>query len=552
MRHIGIDLGTSNSLIAELIEHENGKHEVICLKNNLGKYSFPSVLSYEDRNKCYFGLSAEERLLTVPKSTVSMIKTRLGQVSTIPVEIKGKKYNISPQEISATLLRQITKRYGENVDRAVLTKPANYGENQNFALKEIIELADFNVVDMIEEPSAAVMYHLFKSYKDNTINIDNFNNEKNILVFDFGGGTLDLSLVAVKKENNGLSTKVICNEGNCNLGGGLIDLLFEKKILQILNQKYGDRINKLYEEFLFYFNNFINGEALYFKSSATEKEIKFLFKLKKILEEAKIELSTKESTQIKIEGLEDITITRNQFENYVLSDMDNEIAIKDKVREIINRISKFAYKKNLKVYQIIFVGGTSNIPYIRKIVVDELKVLINDFNEKNVYISNDYDTAIVKGAAILCAIKDGVKIAPFNSTVCQTIVSHKIGIKYFGLEEILVNDGETYPFENDKKFKFNIRNSLVPYQTIEFYEMEEFSDGQENEKKVLDFNFYLPIYYTNDEIKLIFNIDKNGLYKIKLIHEFTGDEIDFEHIVVGSLNKKQKEEALKILERLRG
>ena len=552
MRHIGIDLGTSNSLIAEVVKKDNGDIDVVCLKNNLGRYSFPSVLSFTERDKQYFGVAAEEKLFTDPKATVSMVKTRLGQVSSIPVEIKGKTYNISPQEISATLLGQLVKRYGDNIDRAVLTKPANYGINQNNALSEVIEISNFNVVDMIEEPSAAVMYHLYKNYKNKNLDINDFEKEKNILVFDFGGGTLDLSLVAVKKEGNNLSTRVIRNEGNCNLGGGIIDLLFEKRILEILKQRYENKFNKIYEEFLFYYDNYINGGSLYFKSKATENEIKFIFKLKKQLEEVKIKLSTEDLATIDIGNIEKITITRDQFENYVLADANNEIAIREKVRDIIDRISMFAYKKNIKIYQIVFVGGTSNIPYIRNLVINELKSLIVDFSEKNVFISQDYDTAIVKGAAILCAISDGVEIMPFNGNVCQTIVSRKIAINYLGLKEVIVEDGEVYPFKEPKVIKFNIKNALAPSQTIVFNEIEEYSDGTSTEKKVLDFKFYLPIYYTNDEAVLYFNLDKNGLYKMKLEHVFTGDEIDFEDIIVGSLSKHEKDKATKSVARLKG
>ena len=81
MRHIGIDLGTSNSLIAEVVKKDNGDIDVVCLKNNLGRYSFPSVLSFTERDKQYFGVAAEEKLFTDTKATVSMVKKRLGKVS---------------------------------------------------------------------------------------------------------------------------------------------------------------------------------------------------------------------------------------------------------------------------------------------------------------------------------------------------------------------------------------------------------------------------------------------------------------------------------------
>lgn len=552
MRHIGIDLGTSNSLIAEVTKDEKGQIEVACLKNNLNKYSFSSVLSYVERNKCYFGETAEERLLTHPNSTISMIKTRLGTTTAVPVEINGKICNISPQEISATLLKQLTYRYGDKLNRAVLTKPANYGVNQNQALKEIEEISGFDVVDLIEEPSAAVMYHLFSEYKNKKIKLSDYDKKKNILVFDFGGGTLDLSLVSVENKEDGLSTKVICNEGNCNLGGELIDLMFERVVLQILtNKKDTDKMRKISEEFEFFYNNFINNNPLTFRKTASENEIKFLYKLKKELENAKIKLSSEDSVSIKMDGFDKFTISREEFERYVLADYDNEAGIKEKIRDLVVKISHFAYRKNIKIYQIVFVGGTSNIPYIRKLVTEELKAMIEDYNDENVFISNEYDSAIVKGAAILCAIKDGMQIAPFNGEVCQTIVSRKIESDYKGNKTILVNEGEEYPFEKDKVLKFKIKNALAPYQTIKFNELDEFSDGTQISRNVLDFNFYLPIYYTNDDLTLHFNIDKNGLYKMKLIHEFTGDEIDFEHKIVGSLTKNQKDEAIKILGRLK-
>ena len=89
MRYIGIDLGTSSSLVAEVIIKDN-EPVITCLKNSLGEYSFPSIISYVERNKCYFGSAAEKRLFTNPKSTVSIAKTRLGLTTQIPIEINNK------------------------------------------------------------------------------------------------------------------------------------------------------------------------------------------------------------------------------------------------------------------------------------------------------------------------------------------------------------------------------------------------------------------------------------------------------------------------------
>lgn len=552
MRHIGIDLGTSNSLIAEVIV-ENNSISISCLKNNENKYSFPSVLSYVDReDRCLFGEKAELRLLTHPKSTISMIKTRLGECPSISVEINGKLFNKSPQEISATLLRQLTFRYGDKLNRAVITKPANYSANQNKALKDIIDIADFDVVDLIEEPSSAVMYHLFSEYSKGNLKLENYNTSKNILCFDFGGGTLDLSLVSVENKENGLSTKVLCNEGNCMLGGELIDLMFERVVLKsLLNFKNDDKLKKIIDEFEIYYNNFISGKPLSFNLSATEEEIKFIYEVKKIVEKGKIELSTNNETTIKIKGYADMVVSRDDFENYILNDYGNEIGIRDKIKDIVSKIALVASKKNLKLYQVVFVGGTSNIPYIRNLVKEELESLIVDYNEDSVFISDEYDRAVVKGAAILCAIKDGIKIPPFNNEVCRTIVSRKIEIDYFGNKYTVVNEGEEYPFVIDKVVKLKIKNALAPYQTIYFNEVEEYADGTTESKRVLNFNFYLPIYYTNDDLTLKFNIDKNGLYKMHLVYENLQDEIDFEHKFIGSLTSDEMARASKIVGRLK-
>jgi len=547
-KYIGIDIGTTNSLVAEVVVN-NGRAEVKCLAGKNGETSFPSVVHYAKRDKCLFGTEAKEKLLTEPDATVSLVKTRLGKVSEIPVIINSEEYKISPQEISAMLLKQMALSFGEEITEAVVTKPANYSHSQNYALNEIAKIAQINIAEMIEEPSAAVMYHVYKEFRAGKIRVEYFAEPRIIVVFDFGGGTLDLSIVEIKADGESLSTKVIFNDGDTDLGGARIDLVFFKLAIQALcrNNSNNEFLISVREEFDYYYDSFLNEAPLRFRNSATLKQKKFIFALRQELERVKIELSSYGSATICMSGFNSVDITRGAFEKAVLQKFRDE-DLTDKVSNVLKKAMVYIDKNRLKVWQFILVGGSSNIPYIQQMVIDALNE--KRVGDERVIISDDYDTAIVKGAALIAAIRYE-DIVPFSKKACKTIVSKRIELDNLG-EIITVADvGDEYPFAEPKRCSIKIRNALSADIQLRFYEVAAAADGTESRKEVLSFNFFLPIYYTGDELIMSFSITQAGLYEIALHHSQSKDIIEYKQKVANELSNEQIEQAKQMLKEIR-
>lgn len=538
MKYRGIDIGTTNSLIAE-VTVSNGKAEVKCLADKSGRTSFPSVVHYVERNKFIFGVGAREKLLTAPDSTVSLIKTRLGKVTDVPVTIGSQVHNISPQEISATILRQMAVGFGDEISRAVVTKPANYSHNQNFALKEIADIAGIDIIEMIEEPSAAVMYHIFKEYQGGRINISDYAQPRNIMVFDFGGGTLDLSIVSVVAQGDLLSTKVLWNGGDTDLGGARIDLTFAEQAIKALHGRNKDDefLESVKYEFAYYYETFLKNESLRFRNGATIEQKKFIVSLMQELERVKIKLSSETKAEIVMPGYNGVKITREQFESKVLKYGDDSIL--DMLNEVLRKAKNFL-GDDKSVYQFILVGGSSNIPFIRGVVKEALNE--NGVPDSKFIVSDDYGTAIVKGAALLAAIRHE-SIVPFSKKACKTIVSKRIELDNMGEIIVVANIGEEYPFVSSKECRLKIKNSLSADIQLKFFEVSVTADNRESRKEVLAFNFFLPIYYTGDDLILLFDITQDGLYNIILAHSQSKDLIGYKQKVTNELTDMQKEQA---------
>ena len=527
----GIDLGTSNCKIAD-VHQFGGNTYVRCLEDDSGSISFPTVVHYNEQGHVVVGAVAKSKLPEYPEETVELVKVRMGKINYIEVKANDCTIEKSPQEISAVILKHANKLHNDDIKDAILTVPAYFNDSQKQATLAAGEIANINIVEMIEEPSAAIMYHLFDAQLKDNIK-EQLLEPKNYLVFDFGGGTLDLSLIKIELDQEGLiKPTVIIKGGNPELGGNNIDFIFTQMIIEELVYKYNDQfILSVQKEYDYYFENhrFTNG---------LEADIKeFIMHLKSILEDAKIRLSTEEVVEISTLRLEydNISIHRSVFDNLLDERIRENIIhaindIKERNRELSNE---------QHVDELIMVGGSSQIPYVQRLLAEQLPEL-----EGNIVISDDYDTAIAKGAAILGAIKSGQQVSPFGLNRCHSSVSHNIYIEHNDIRKLLISYGEKYPFESPQTAQFEIRHALDTHIKVIIKEELRKNNPVNNEteidyRTIKEFKFFHHFFYPKEEVVLNVNINDHGLLTFYAEHKPTGERVDFTSEKLFQLNDEE-------------
>ena len=369
MINFGIDLGTSNSLIAKF---DKGHVEVF--KNPSGfKESLPSIVGFRN-DRTLIGDQARNYLARDAKSVVSRFKRKMGTSESF--QIKSLNTSKTPVELSAYILKELKGfvQTGEELDSAVITIPASFDSLQSNATKEAGLAAGFKNVVLLQEPIAASL-----AYANKEKNIDLKNSQW--LVYDLGGGTFDAALVRIVEGE----LTVMDHEGDNYLGGTDFDtLLVEKLIVPELARrgKFDDLLNQM--------------------KSQSGRYNQLWYTLLGKAEEAKVDLSAKTSTEIDLGtiNVEDddgnaidsiITITRSEFEGIIKDLVEGSI---DMVKKILTRNS--LQPKDLKF--ILAVGGSTYIPYVRKRVQEVLGIDVNT--------SIDPTNAIAVGAAYFAGTKE--------------------------------------------------------------------------------------------------------------------------------------------------
>jgi molecular chaperone DnaK len=369
MINFGIDLGTSNSLIAKF---EKGHVEVF--KNPSGfKESLPSIVGFRN-DRTLIGDQARSYLVRDAKSVVSRFKRKMGTSESF--QIKSLNTSKTPIELSAYILKELKTfvQTGEDLDSAVITIPASFDSLQSNATKEAGILAGFKNVVLLQEPIAASL-----AYANKEKNIDLKNSQW--LVYDLGGGTFDAALVRIVEGE----LTVMDHEGDNFLGGTDFDALLVEKIVapEIARRgKFDDLLNQM--------------------KSQSGRYNQLWYTLLWKAEEAKVDLSAKTSTEIDLGTItvEDdegnaidtiITITRSDFEGI----------IKDLVESTIDMVKKILTRNSLRPSDLKFilaVGGSTYIPYVRKRVQEVLGIEVNT--------SIDPTNAIAVGAAYFAGTKE--------------------------------------------------------------------------------------------------------------------------------------------------
>ncbi|MGL5125981.1 MAG: Hsp70 family protein [Fusobacteriaceae bacterium] len=459
---VGIDLGTTTSAIGV---YRNGKVEIIPSfeKKNL----VDSVITVDNFGSVIVGREAKNDFT----DAIPEIKRRMG---TNAIQTSREK-EFLPEEVSAEILKYLkdyAEEYlGEEIYEAVVTIPANFNNFQKIATIKAAELAGLKVERIVNEPTAAALAY----------GVDKIDNEEKILVYDFGGGTFDVSILDF---DMGIMD-VISGDGDNNLGGKNID-----------------------ETIMMYLANL---HSIDYKGDKEKENI-----FKNAAEAAKIDLSKSNIAQIIIPELNlSTTLTRDKFE-YLIKD------IVDKTLYFIDNAMKNSKLTDNDINVILPVGGTCNIPYIKRKLEER-------FGNK-IYYFEDLQEAVTMGAAVQGAIKSG-EISSETGIILTDITSHDLGISCIGSYQGMSMDGMFSPIL--------VRHSSLPAsaQNIYFTNSDNQTDARiqvyEGREQFVMENIRIGELLIEDiptnpagEEKIIvkFEYDLNGILKVIGIVESTGIE----------------------------
>ncbi|MDC8003093.1 Hsp70 family protein [Aureisphaera galaxeae] len=382
MKAIGIDLGTTNSVICE---YSRGDRKILNIE---GSQTVPSVI-YINNGETIVGKSAKNRLLINSSQCLSSTKRNMG--SDWEKEIEGTKYSAVD---AARIILMYLKEQAEDIDDVVITIPAYFEENQREQTMEAAKQAGFNVLRLLPEPTAAAISYGLNKEKDQTI-----------LVVDLGGGTFDVSILEVI--NNDFTVKAV--DGNHQLGGDDFDLAIVKFLNDHIKEQFGKSL---------------------------EKDPVAQQKLKEEAERVKIALATAKSESIFISELvpsisiEIDKFTRDQFKELIQGHLDEIVS---KTNDVINQ----ANLTKEDINRFVLVGGSCKHPLVQEVI---------EVHFRKPYLSDNMDTCVAEGAAILCnnlmtptndgstkdifptAGPDGNNQLTTEEVVIKDAVSHSLGI----------------------------------------------------------------------------------------------------------------------------
>ncbi|KAK6611979.1 hypothetical protein ACHAPC_000260 [Botrytis cinerea] len=417
---IGIDLGTTYSCVAV---YEGTNVEIIA--NEQGSFTTPSFVSFTDKERL-IGESAKNNAAMNPKNTIFDIKRLIGRRFDDPhttkdiqswpftvvdkdgspfvqVEYLGEEKTFSPQEISSMVLTKMKEiaevKLGKKVEKAVITVPAYFNDNQRQATKDAGAIAGLNVLRIINEPTAAAIAYGLGAGKSNK--------ERNVLIYDLGGGTFDVSLLNIQ---GGVFT-VKATAGDTHLGGQD----FDTNLLDHFKKEFTRKTKK-----------------------DLSNDPRALRRLRTACERAKRTLSNGASTNVEIDSLFDgedfnAQITRARFEDLNAKAFSGTL---DPVAQVL----KDANIDKSKVDEIVLVGGSTRIPKIQKL-------LSEFFDNKKLEKSINPDEAVAYGAAVQAGILSGkATSAETADLLLLDVVPLSLGVAMEGnIFAPVVTRGQTVP-----------------------------------------------------------------------------------------------------------
>ena len=485
-RIIGIDLGTSNSAAAIM---EGGRPTMIpsAEGTTVGGKAFPSYVAFTKDGQLLVGEPARRQAVSNPDGTIKNVKRKMG--TSEKVKALGKEY--TPQQVSAYILQKIKRDaeayLGETISKAVITVPAYFDDNQRQATKDAGAIAGMEVVRIINEPTAAALAY----------GLDKTDVEQKILVFDLGGGTLDVTIMDL----SGGVFEVLSTSGDTKLGGSDMDESLTKYVIEQFKKETGVDLSKDNMAF---------------------------WRVREACEKAKIELSTTMQTEINLPYISSDasgpkhlvqTITRAKLEELVEP-------IVSRCRKSIDQAIKDANLKNDQIDKVIMVGGPTRMPIVQNFVEN----IVGPKIQRGI----DPMECVSMGAAVQGAVLSG----DVKGVLLLDVTPLSLGIETMGgIATKLIERNTTIPTRKSQVFSTAAdRQTSVEIHVVQG-EREMASDNTSLGKFILD--GIPPAPRGVPQIEVTFDIDANGIINVTAKDKGTGKE---QKITIASSNKLSKDE----------
>jgi molecular chaperone DnaK len=484
---LGIDFGTTNSKMAYIL-----LDEPVMIENSEGKKITPSIVYFKNEDEVAVGEMAKRNLIVNPENTISSIKREMG------TDFKKKigRHKFPPEYIGAHIFKKLAddaeKQVGKKFTEAVVSVPANYSDGQRQAIKDAAEIAGINILRLINEPTAAALAYGIREDRD-----------RRVLVYDFGGGTFDVSILSV---SSGFFD-VDSSAGEHKLGGDDIDARIEEHVSKRLFEQMGIDV---------------------------KKDLSLHATLREASEEAKINLSTLESTTINIPFVAankppfSMVLTRIEL-NRMISDL-----IERTIKPIEQALGDASLDKN-EIDDILLVGGTTLIPAVREFVTQ--------YFGKEPLKGDPYE-AVALGAAVASMEYGKEKTNKTKNIEISDVISSSLGV--------LVSDGTIT--------KILERNTKIPIaRTRNFTNVSDFTDevlievfqgeGETQEECEHLGNFWIsvePLPAHSDRVEVTFEVGKEfGILHVTAIEKISGSQRNVKMEARSRLSKKEKSKWMK-------